>query len=436
MQLTLEQVSEMAPDPGAAAAGKKLASLKHWEALGRNADALWGVCLGSAKYQVKVELSNLGYHCSCPSRKFPCKHVLGLLMLSATSPQALAEGAPPDWLTDWLDRRKQRAEKKAERRDADAAAPVDEKARQRRADERGARVTDGLQRFDLWLKDIARNGLAAVETKPAAFWEEQAKRLVDAQAPGLASRVARLAAVPRASRDWPSRLLAELGRLKLLMHAWQRLDQLTPELQADVKQMLGWTWPQAELERDGERIDDRWIVLGQWLDDEDRIRAQRSWLIGRNTRQTALVLQFAAPGQGFAESILPGVEQDATLLFYPGAEKQRARFHERRGAVEAVAVRPPGCSTIEELLAQAAASLARQPWLSSFGAILHDITLVPREEAWLLRDGAGQAVPLAGRDHWKTLAISAGRAVDIAGEWDGHALRPLGVFIDGSYRVA
>lgn len=436
MQLTLEQVSEMAPDASAAAAGKKLAPLKNWESLGRSAEAIWGLCLGSAKYQVKVDLSNLGYHCSCPSRKFPCKHVLGLLMLSASSPEALGEGAPPAWTADWLERRRQRAEKKAERSETEAARPVDEKARQRRVDQRGARISDGLQRFDLWLKDLVRNGLAAAETRPASFWQEQAKRLVDAQAPGLASRVARLAAIPRASRDWHARLLAEMGRLKLLMHAWERIDQLSPELQADVRQLLGWTAPQAELERDGEPVFDRWVVLGQWVDDEDRIRAQRSWLIGRNTRRTALVLQFAAPGQAFAEAIVPGAEQEATLLFYPGAEKQRARFHDRRGAVESVTARPPGHASLEEMLSAAAAALARQPWLSSFGVVLHDVSLVPHEETWLVRDHVGQALPLAGRDHWKTLAISGGGLIDLAGEWDGYGLRPLGLFLDGAYRVA
>ena len=84
MQLTAEQIAEMAPDPASAAAGKKLAGLKHWQSVGKNTAALWGLCQGSAVYQVKVDLANMGYHCSCPSRMFPCKHVLGLLLLVST----------------------------------------------------------------------------------------------------------------------------------------------------------------------------------------------------------------------------------------------------------------------------------------------------------------------------------------------------------------
>jgi uncharacterized Zn finger protein len=108
MPLSLEQVAEMAPDSSSAAAGKKLMALKNWEALGQNPEAVWGLCRGSATYQVKVDLGNLGYHCSCPSRKFPCKHVIGLLMLFAASPDAVASCEPPDWVGEWIERRRSR----------------------------------------------------------------------------------------------------------------------------------------------------------------------------------------------------------------------------------------------------------------------------------------------------------------------------------------
>ena len=114
MDLTLEQVTEMAPDSSSAAAGKKLMALKNWPDVGRDDASLWGKCQGSKVYQIMVDLSNLGYKCNCPSRKFPCKHVLGLLMLTATSPDAVAETTRPDWVDDWLSKRQARAEKKTE----------------------------------------------------------------------------------------------------------------------------------------------------------------------------------------------------------------------------------------------------------------------------------------------------------------------------------
>ncbi len=433
MNLTLEQVAEMAPDPASAAAGKKLVAVKHWPELGRSSVALWGKCQGSAVYQVKVDLANLGYNCSCPSRKFPCKHVLGLLMLAAQSPEVLAEQANPAWVDDWLTKRRAREETQAVAKADQPAATVDGKAQQKRAEQRGANIRDGLSRLDLWLKDLVRAGLAGVETKPESFWEEQSKRLVDAQAPGLASRVARLASIPRSSPDWVARLLAELGRIKLLLHAYDRLDALEAPLVTDIRQMIGWNVSQTELDQNGERLDDSWVIAGQWIDDDDRLRAQRSWVVGRDTGRTGLILQFSAGGQPFAESIVGGSEQMGTLVFFPGSARLRAKFVHREGSVAALVTRPPGCNSIEDFLAGVAAALSRQPWLNAFGGVLRDVTFVRRADVWLVRDRTGHALPLAGANHWKGMAISGGYPCDLAAEWDGHRVRPLGLFAEGHY---
>src|SRR5918994_487194 len=50
--------------------------------------------------------------CSCPSRKFPCKHALGLMLLWASSPAAVAAGEEPAWAGSWLDERAERAAKR------------------------------------------------------------------------------------------------------------------------------------------------------------------------------------------------------------------------------------------------------------------------------------------------------------------------------------
>lgn len=80
--LTSEGVAALAPDAKVAAAGRKLGATKSWQSPGRSAEALWGECKGSAVYQVRVDLSDLAVKCSCPSRKHPCKHGIGLLFLS------------------------------------------------------------------------------------------------------------------------------------------------------------------------------------------------------------------------------------------------------------------------------------------------------------------------------------------------------------------
>ena len=438
MTLSSEQVSAMAPDPASLAAGKKLAAAKHWNVLGRNDDALWGLCQGSAVYQVKIDRADMGYHCSCPSRKFPCKHSLGLLLIAAGDEAALAAGEPPDWVRDWLAKRQARSEKKAEKQAAAVAKPVDEKAQAKRQAERDARVREGLERIELWMCDRVREGFAGLERQPPTFFAEQAKRLVDAQAPGIAGWVTRWGELVGAASDWPERLLAEFGRLELLIHAYRRLDELDAALASDVRQAIGWNIPQEEVDRDGERIEDRWVCIGQRTEDVERLRVQRSWLVGRATGRTALVAQFSVAAQPYAEAIAPGSEQQATLAYYPGAALQRAKFIARRDVAE-LGEPLPGRVSLDGLLDDAAERFGRQPWLPLLGYVVAAATFVPpagsTAERWHLRDAAGQALPLARGDYWHALALSGGAPCDVAVEWNGRELQPLGMTVNGSYRT-
>jgi hypothetical protein len=433
MNLTIEQVAALAPDPGSAAAGKKLANPATWQALGRSAEALWGQCQGTALYQVRVALADLATKCSCPSRKFPCKHSLGLLLLAAGQPEKVPAKDPPEWVTEWLKKRAESAEKKEKRKVA-AQAPPDPAAQARRAERRLERVAQGLEALDLWMNDLVRTGVAGVETQGPDVWEAQAARLVDAQAPAVATRVRRMAEIPRAGPDWPQRLLLELGRLALLTHASRRIDLLDPPLQADVRQLLGWTVTQEDVIAAGDVVPDDWLVLGQWVDDDVRLRVQRNWLRGLASGREALVLQFSAGAAPFPETLVPGTRMAADLAFWPSASPQRALVT-RRGAASPWSGPLPGHDTIAAFLASVADALARQPWLERFSCPLRGVTPVVSGETWHVVDGAGEALPLKGPDHWRLLAVSGGAPVDVAGEWDGDRLLALGAAVEGRYEV-
>jgi hypothetical protein len=398
---------------------------------------MWGLCKGSAVYQVKIDLADLGYHCSCPSRKFPCKHVLGILLLTSTSTseEAVPAAAIPAWASDWLARRQENKEKKAAKAEA-PKKPIDEAAQAERAANRLRRIADGLDRLDLWLDDLVRRGVAGVEAEGAAPWREQSRRLVDAQAPGLASRVSLIGEIPGSSADWPGRLLAEAGKVRLFTDAFRRLDRLDASLQAELRQTVGLVATAEDLARDGERVADSWIVGGQTVEDADRVRTQRSWLFGRESGRRALLLQFAPNQQPFAEIVAPGTERRGELIFYPGAARQRAKFLSAgEGTLEAVTARWPGSDSIESFLDSVAYDLARYPWSDGFGATLRDVTFVPLGAAWFVRDAAGDALPLARGDRRRVLAKTGGEPFDLVGEWNGREFRPLGFFFDSAYRI-
>jgi hypothetical protein len=438
LTLTDQQVLVLAPDSGAAANGRKLAMPKHWRGLGRSAHALWGECQGSALYQVQVDLHDLSAKCSCPSRKFPCKHALGLLFLATGD--SLPEDQTPDWVTAWLDKRTATAKAK-ETREAAPAAPVDPAKQAARAAKRESRVAEGLQAFDTWLEDMVRSGLAGLERQPAAYWESQAARLVDAQAPVLASRVRRMAVIPASGPGWPERLLAQLGKAALLTEAFKRLDALTPGLQADVRQAVGWTLSEDEVLAHGDRPTDHWLVAGQWSEVEARtlgatagLTVVRTWLRGARTGRWALVLQFDVPGApARSPRLVPGTAFEAELAFWPSAWPQRALLASPPGGLVPVPLPPAGDSALVSPLAAMADALARHPWADRVPCLLEGVvpTLAP-SGAWWLLDGHDAALPLGGEGLWRLLAASGGRPITLAAEWDGERLRPLTAWADGA----
>ena len=91
---TTETVLTLAPDPASAKAGQGLASARKWASLGSGEGLIWGECQGSgaSPYQTKCDLSGPAFSCSCPSRKFPCKHGLGLMLIWASAATALRRG--------------------------------------------------------------------------------------------------------------------------------------------------------------------------------------------------------------------------------------------------------------------------------------------------------------------------------------------------------
>lgn len=241
MELNTQSVLALAPDASSAAAGRKNSAAKFWKNLGRSDVAIWGECLGSALYQVKIDQRQFAFNCTCPSRKLPCKHVLGLLLLTCETPDAVPLSSPPEWVTTWLDKRDATAKKKEEKSAAQASLATETNnpddsneidashspttidktaakatAKAKRSAKRDAAVLVGIEQLDLFLSDLVRQGFAGLERKGRSFWEQQAQRLVDAQAKGLANRLRRMGEIPASGADWPSRLLSEASGLQLL----------------------------------------------------------------------------------------------------------------------------------------------------------------------------------------------------------------------------
>jgi hypothetical protein len=263
---SLQRIESLAPDQASLAAARKLLKPASWPTLAAAEGLAWGECQGSGAtpYRVVIAEADAGYKCTCPSRKFPCKHSLALMWMRAEGKPPFAAAPVPEWVKDWLGRRRGSAGAAAEP-DADAkpkpsillaqlspetepeADPKAEAraaaARERNRLDREASILAGLDDLDTWLADQVDRGMATFVAHATRDCRLIAQRLVDAKAPGLASRVdslpARLFTLPEPAR--PVAAVQELGQLHRIAAAYRRQDALTPELKADARQAVGWT---------------------------------------------------------------------------------------------------------------------------------------------------------------------------------------------------
>lgn len=440
-----EQVLALAPDVASVAAARGLARASAWGSVGAGEGALWGECQGSGRvpYASAVDLSGPAFRCSCPSRKFPCKHCLALLLLWAAG--GVRASTPPDGVTAWLAQRARRAEGAEQSEHSDG--PADPQAAARRAEQRTARMSAGLDDLGRWLLDRVRAGFAGVERDGYVEFDTVAARLVDAQVPGLASVLRRLPGVVASGEGWPQRLLEEYALLHLAVaaHAPSGTDDT---LRDTLRAHLGVPVPQASvLARPAVR--DRWTVLAVRDTAEDRLVTRKAWLAGRSTGRLATVLAFAPIGSPLDASLVPGQTLDADLHLYPGGVPLRAAVGTRYpagtdggtdggtnppdvAAADDPRSRTPLAATeLDAAHAAWADALARDPWLWSWPALLAEATLrCDDRRCWWVVDSSGHAAPAvleADQDPWELVAAGGGHPLPMLVEVTARGVRPIAV---------
>lgn len=152
----------LSPDTSSQRAAVGLAGPSSWSGSGVAGELLWGLCAGSGKhpYQTIVDLTGPACKCSCPSRKFPCKHALALLLAWANG-VVPEQGEPADYARAWRASREGRAVTAAQRRTGKDRTPAkDGAAAARRSEQRARRVAAGLAELETWLRDQVRAGLS------------------------------------------------------------------------------------------------------------------------------------------------------------------------------------------------------------------------------------------------------------------------------------
>ncbi|MBW8686122.1 SWIM zinc finger family protein [Chitinophaga rhizophila] len=433
MLLSEEQVLTLAPDEPSRKAGKALAGVSKWVSKGASEQALWGECQGSGSkpYQTQIDLTSTAFKCSCPSRKFPCKHGIGLMLLYAREPAIFTDNTPPSWVTEWLDKRTVKETKKQEKEDK----PADDIARDKRQQARQQKVEDGIYELLLWMKDIVRNGLLQLPEKGSSYWENMARRMVDAQAPGLAGMIRALSEINFYGEGWQHQFMEQFLRIYLVIQGFSQGENLSPLLQQELRSLVGFTHSQEALRQEA-GLKDTWLILNKQITEEDALTTEKYWLFGLHSYQPALVLQFYARGMSRPQLLLtPGMSIEAALVFFPSVIPLRALIKEP--VTNNKLQDTYGMTGWQEVVTAETSLAAQMPVRSERPYIVQQLTPVQHDLKWWLKDSNDQIMPVKDsfRNIWKLLALSGGHPLDMAVLGKEQEYEPLGVWHNGVYKL-
>ncbi|MFN7115212.1 MAG: SWIM zinc finger domain-containing protein [Saprospiraceae bacterium] len=407
MQFTPAQVLQLAPDDASAKAGRQLANATKWLTKCAHEKALWGKCKGSgsALYVTMVDLTNLAFKCSCPSRKFPCKHGLGLLLFYVNNADLLTkENNLAPHVAEWINRRAGKAEAKTQDK------PTDEAAQRKRAEARTRKVESGIEELRIWLKDVVRTGIMQVPQNPYQFNKNIIARLIDAQATGLAARVRAINKINFYQEGWQKSLLKRLANIYLLAEAYCNINNFNDGLKQEIQMLIGWNSHKEDILK-LLPVHDRWVILSKTIEEEDNLRTERIWLYGIKTGQFALLLHFYAFNQQPQHIYIEGHTLEAELVFYPAALPLRALVKQQI-ALKPVFTGVSGTTRLLTVHQQITAALLKNPFIEKIPLLLSEVKLGFQDKNWFVTDAENRSLALTNTEDesWKMLAISKGKA--------------------------
>lgn len=447
VELSEEQIAELAPDIASLKSGRELSNKGKWISFAYNENVLWGQTQGSGKdpYRSQIDLQSTGFKCTCPSRKFPCKHGLGLYLLFTKDNSIFTKTQEmPVWVKDWIEKRKEKEEKKEETLqplpDAEQTSKQS-KAKEKIQKERLDKVTAGVEELELWLKDLLRAGFLGVPEKEPAYWARTTTRLIDAQAKGLSSAVRELKEINYFQKPlhWQTELLEKTSSLFLLLQTFKKIDQLPELLQEDIKSLVGISKSQKDIiDTHNEGFKDNWLVLAKerFRLEEDNITGQKHWLYGTETQKIAMILEFSF-GNTPLRSLVTGTVIKAELVFYPSAYPLRAVIKNQGSTLSSVSTTTPLLHSWAEVHEQYVQKLATMPFLSVMPTFVEGLSPLRYQNDWYLADANKQAKKLEENSNiYAFLANTAGKPTSMAILYEAKKVNILGYWLSKSEYVA
>jgi hypothetical protein len=464
MNLTPEQIIELANDKATAQKALKFSGPEHWHELFRQDMVIWGRFVGhkflTLVYPVDLNGRLLAadedsdssfikwnFHCNCESLAKPCEHGLALFLLLKSREKEFRQSAINLYIVDSglmfeLCGFQEQNEFEQDLKGAQDSNVSYTFGKTQNQHKRIQLMQDGVRNLENWILDLLRIGISGIENNLKEYFLKQSANLVDAKLGAIARRL-RISAMELPIDNWQERIAAELGTLFLFSKAFQNLQNLPDALQQDVLAYAGVQTRKSEIiKREG--IHDKWLLLGSYYTlEEDNLIARKSWFWGANSKSPLLILDFVF--QSNIDKALPapllsqefhyfypyGIWLEGEVVYYLSAYPLRGLFKTCTIAQQPARMNC-GFETLSAFARNYAESLAINPWLSAFPAILRNMTPVYDGQNFTLVDKERKSlklrIPVDGA--MKMLALSKGSTIDIMGDWEEGMFRPLSLRVN------
>ena len=347
IDITETWVDSVAPNSAAIKNGVGLVKKGRFLQLNHSEDkvVLFGTCAGSGSshYQPSADFAvqeKPVMRCTCPSRQFPCKHVLGLLYAYAGGAVFTPAAVPED-----LAAKREKAEKREDRKikeSTNGTPSKPKKVNKSALKKKIAAQLEGLDVMETLIHSLIRSGLGTMDKKGLKQIQDHVKQMGSYYLSGAQSELRRLYLLLSASEDqetaytYAARQLAVMNALikKGRAHLSAKLEdsELALDHESTIEEWLGHAWQLTELHSFGlvsEQVELIQLSFLSYADDARQEYVDTGYWIQKDSGEIHRTIQyrpFKAAKQMREDDSFFEAAQVPVLYRYPGDMNRRVRF--------------------------------------------------------------------------------------------------------------
>jgi len=284
------------------------------------------------------------------------------------------------------------------------------------------------------LRDFLRGGLFRIASNVMESTEQLRRRLIDNQAPGLASMMASLHDLPVDSTFWKQQFVSSVSRIYMLASAICNIESLPPEWQLEVLMLSGVSYPQAEV-LSTEAVSDSWMCLAATRSTFNSMVMTRTWFVGQKSRRFACNVEFVAGTHHITTTLSNGGCYSADFHFYPGIHSMRVLYQQICRMYQVFV--PQAYSGIDTALAICRRAFADNPFMLDIPLIVCGLRIARIDNLLYIADAGCRVFPIkySSDAYPRLLAYTGGQEFSAFLVFHEFYCEIVSLWADGKYYV-